>query len=64
MAFGAHHRPEMFDCLDAIELSEARLRYIFKGFAGGIRQKMEVEPDHRSETLCITMGTELADSAR
>ena len=38
MAFGSHHRPEMLDRLDALELGEAGLGDILQRLAGGIRE--------------------------
>jgi len=52
----------MLDRLDAIELCEACLGDIFQRLPGGIGQEVEVKPDHRRKSLCISMGIELADS--
>ena len=43
MAFGAHHRPEMVQRLDIVELGEAGLGDHVQRLAGGIGQEMEVE---------------------
>jgi hypothetical protein len=44
MRFAAHHRPEMPERLDVVELRQRRLGDILQRLAGGVREKVEMEP--------------------
>jgi hypothetical protein len=46
MFFGAHHRPEMTDNLDPVELRERGFGDIFQRLAGGIGQQVQVQSAH------------------
>ncbi len=46
MLLGAHHRPEMADRLDILELRDRRLADMFQRLAGGVGQQMQVQPVH------------------
>jgi hypothetical protein len=42
MRFAAHHRPEMAQRLDIVELGERRLGDILQRLAGGVGEEVEV----------------------
>jgi hypothetical protein len=44
MRFAAHHRPEMAQRLDIVELRQRGLGDILQRLAGGVGEKMEMEP--------------------
>ena len=55
MAFRAHHRPEMLDHLDIVELGEAGLGDHLQRLAGRVRQQVKMERDgsaSRNITAC------------
>jgi hypothetical protein len=51
----------MLDRLYPVELGEPGLGDILQRLAGGIREEMEMEPDHDPWGLWKNMGTELAE---
>ena len=47
MPFAAHHRPEMFDRFNTVEMDECGLCNRLKRFSGRIGNEVEMEPLHR-----------------